>query len=100
MTSATKLNHIWLYLLQHSGDTDAIVEVNSCIRLEERERRDRNAFMRAARKAGTEAAQHAKGFWQLPWNPPDWFDIQAARKLARKAALNAFAAYPELREAA
>jgi hypothetical protein len=55
--------------------------------------------MQAARKAGNEAAEHATGFYQLPGNPPDWWDIQAAGNFARKAASNAFAAHPELRVA-
>ena len=99
MSAATKLHRIWLYLLEHSRDTDAIILLNRVIRFEEDRRRSCNAFMRADRKAGNEAAEHATGFYQLPGNPPDWWDIQAAGNFARKAASNAFAAHPELRVA-
>ena len=99
MTGVTKLNSARRYLLESGTphEWEAVEWLSALIRLDDIERIERNCFRRAARKAGRVAAEHATGFWQLPGNPPDQFDIWEAAKFAKVAASNAFAAHPELR---
>ena len=100
MNAATKLNSARRYLLELKDPRapwEAIETLTWLIYAIDRETYQRNAFRRAARKAGRVAVQHMTGFWQLPGNPPDQFDIWESAKAARKAASNAFAAHPEWR---
>ena len=101
MTTANKLNNVRRYLLEMSdADWASISLISSLIWQADQDRRNNNAYMRAARKFSQEAIEYVTGFWNLPGAGPDGMDDVYAGRAARKSAQNVFAAYPELRDQA